>query len=171
MVSVRKLAVVTALLCAISLWAATTHAQTVQQSGNITQGHSACWAANGVINDCGVPTATPYALTSPLLTLTDAATVTPDFSLSVNFTWTLGATGRTLANPVNLTSALIGNVIRVYLVEDGTGSRTITTWGSVWKFSGGTKPTLTTNANAVDRIACFVRSTTALDCDFVGNYQ
>jgi len=145
--------------------------QSVQQFGNVTQGHATCWAANGVVQDCGVPTQTPYQLTSPLLTLTDSATVTPDVSQAVNFTWTLGATGRTLAAPVNLTSAYIGNVLRIYLIQDGTGNRTITSWGGVYKFTGGMKPTLSTGAGAVDRILCFVRTTTALDCDFVGNYQ
>lgn len=143
----------------------------VQQSGNVTQGHVTCWAANGVVNDCGVPANTPYMLTSPLLTIPDAATVTPDMSQAINFSWTLGATGRTLANPVNLTTAYVGMVTRIYLIEDATGNRTITTWGSFYKFSGGSKPTLTTTGGAVDRIACFIRSTTTLDCDFVGNYQ
>lgn len=143
----------------------------VTQSGNVTAGHNACWAASGVLQDCGVPANSTLMLTSPLLTLTDSATVTPDFSQAVNFTWTLGATGRTLANPVNFTSSYIGVVFRIYLVEDATGSRTITTWGSAYKFSGGVKPTLSTGAGAVDRISCFARSTTALDCDFVANYQ
>lgn len=31
------------------------HAQSVQQSGNVTPGHSACWAITGVIYDCGTP--------------------------------------------------------------------------------------------------------------------
>src|SRR5262249_3452607 len=111
----------------------------------------------------GVQTA---ALTGPLYVLTDAATVTPNLAFGINQSWTIGATGRTLANPANLTNDLIGNHVRIYIIQDSTGNRTITTWGSSYKFSGGSKPTLSTAANAVDEIDCFVRTITAVDCIF-----
>ncbi len=47
----RLLAFVLALLC----WT-TAFAQTVQQSGSVTNGHVACWTTAGVIQDCGTPT-------------------------------------------------------------------------------------------------------------------
>ena len=55
-----------------------------------------------------------------ITTLTSATTVTPDFSASNNFTLTLGH-NITLANPSNLTAGQSG---AIFLVQDGTGSRT-----------------------------------------------
>ena len=92
-----------------------------------------------------------------ITTLTDGATVTPDFATSNNYTLTLGG-NRTIANPTNLTAGQSGSI---FLVQDGTGSRTVS-WGSYWDFAGGTAPTLTTTANAVDRIDYVVRSSTSI---------
>ena len=92
-----------------------------------------------------------------ITTLTDGATVTPDFATSNNYTLTLGG-NRTIANPTNLTAGQSGSI---FLVQDGTGSRTAA-WGSYWDFAGGTAPTLTTTASAVDRIDYVVRSTTSI---------
>jgi len=89
-----------------------------------------------------------------ITTLTSASTVTPDFADSNNFTLTLG-TNVTLANPSNLTAGQSGSL---FLVQDSTGSRTVT-WGSYWDWAGGTPPTLTTTANAVDRVDYIVRTT------------
>ena len=89
-----------------------------------------------------------------ITTLTSASTVTPDFADSNNFTLTLG-TNVTLANPSNLTAGQSGSL---FLVQDSTGSRTVT-WGSYWDWAGGTAPTLTTTANAVDRVDYIVRTT------------
>jgi|13_taG_2_1085334.scaffolds.fasta_scaffold08952_2 hypothetical protein len=89
-----------------------------------------------------------------ITTLTDGATVTPDFATSNNYTLTLGG-NRTIANPTNLTAGQSGSI---FLVQDGTGSRTAA-WGSYWDFAGGTAPTLTTTAAAVDRIDYVVRTT------------
>lgn len=89
-----------------------------------------------------------------ITTLTSGSTVTPDFADSNNFTLTLG-TNVTLANPSNLTAGQSGSL---FLVQDSTGSRTVT-WGSYWDWAGGTAPTLTTTANAVDRVDYIVRTT------------
>ena len=89
--------------------------------------------------------------------LTDGATVTPDFATSNNYTLTLGG-NRTIANPTNLTAGQSGSI---FLVQDGTGSRTAA-WGSYWDFAGGTAPTLTTTASAVDRIDYVVRSSISI---------
>ena len=92
-----------------------------------------------------------------ITTLTDGATVTPDFATSNNYTLTLGG-NRTIANPTNLTAGQSGSI---FLVQDGTGSRTVA-WGSYWDFAGGTAPTLTTTASAVDRIDYVVRSASSI---------
>jgi hypothetical protein len=100
------------------------------------------------------------------VTLTDAATVTPNFSNGIDFIWTLGAAGRTLANPTNIKAGQKGII---YLIQDATGGRTITTWGTQYKFSGGLKPTLSTAANAVDMLSYACKSTTEVECMFMGN--
>ena len=92
-------------------------------------------------------------------TLTSASTVTPDFAASCNFTLTLGH-NVTLANPSNLTAGQSGSI---FLIQDGTGSRTIT-FGSNYDFAGGTAPTLSTAASSVDRLDYFVRTSSSIHC-------
>ena len=99
-----------------------------------------------------------------IVTLTDGATVTPDFSLGNNFTLTLGGS-RTLANPTNLTAGQSGVIL---VLQDGTGSRTLS-FGNYWKFPGGTAPTLTTTASAVDLIAYFVESSSRISAILSAN--
>jgi hypothetical protein len=103
---------------------------------------------------------------STITSLTDGATITPDFSASNNFTVTLGG-NRTLANPTNLVAGQSGSI---FIVQDGTGGRTLA-FGSYYDFTGGTAPTLTTTASAVDRIDYIVRSSTSIHCVFTGNYS
>lgn len=98
--------------------------------------------------------------------LTDGATITPDFSLANNFSVTL-AGNRTLANPTNLVAGQAGSI---FISQDGTGSRTLA-YGSYWDFAGGTAPTLTTTASAVDRIDYVVRSSTSIHAVFTANYS
>lgn len=98
--------------------------------------------------------------------LSDGATITPDFALANNFSVTLGG-NRTLANPTNLTAGQAGSI---FISQDGTGSRTLA-FGSYWDFAGGTAPTLTTTASAVDRIDYVVRSTTSIHAVFTANYS
>ena len=90
-------------------------------------------------------------------TLTDGATITPDFDANQNFSVTLGG-NRTLANPSNIDAGQTGSI---FVVQDGIGSRTLS-FGSYWKFAGGTAPTLSTAAGAVDRIDYIVYTTTAI---------
>ena len=98
--------------------------------------------------------------------LTDGATITPNFALANNFSVTLGG-NRTLANPSNLTAGQSGSI---FITQDGTGSRTLA-YGSYYDFIGGTAPTLSTAANAVDRIDYIVRSSTSIHCVFTAKYS
>jgi hypothetical protein len=98
--------------------------------------------------------------------LTDGATITPDFAVANNFSVTLGG-NRTLANPSNLTAGQTGSI---FITQDGTGSRTIA-YGSQYDFIGGTAPTLSTAASAVDRIDYVVRTSTSIHCVFTANYS
>jgi hypothetical protein len=99
--------------------------------------------------------------TAAEVTLTDGATVTPDFNTGLNFKWTIGG-NRTLANPTNAKSGQSGLIT---ITQDGTGSRIIT-YGSNWKFPGGaaTGGVLSTTASAVDSLAYFVRADGTIIC-------
>ena len=98
--------------------------------------------------------------------LTDGSTITPDFAVANNFSVTLGG-NRTLANPTNLTAGQSGSI---FITQDGTGSRTLA-YGSYFDFAGGTAPTLSTTAAAVDRIDYVVRTTTSIHAVFTANYS
>jgi hypothetical protein len=89
--------------------------------------------------------------------LTDAATITVDMSTFINASVTLGG-NRTLGNPSNTKNGQTG-VIKI--VQDGTGSRTLA-YSANWKFAGGTAPTLTTTASAVDLLYYQVFSSTLI---------
>lgn len=99
-----------------------------------------------------------------IASLTDGTTITPDFTTANNFTVTLGG-NRTLANP---TSPVAGQSGIIYIVQDGTGSRTLS-YGTSWKFSNGFTPTLTTTANAVDALVYTVRTTTSITVQAILN--
>ena len=101
-----------------------------------------------------------------ITTLTDQATIQPDFSASNNFTVTL-AGNRTLANPSNLTAGQSGSI---FILQDSSGSRTLA-FASYWHFAGASAPTLTTDASAVDRIDYIVRSTTSIHAVFTAAYS
>jgi len=96
--------------------------------------------------------------------LTDGATITPDFSLANNFSVVLGG-ARTLANPTNLTAGASG---AIFITQDGTGSRTLA-YDTAWSFSGGTAPTLTTTAGAIDVLVYTVRTTTDIAATLITN--
>jgi hypothetical protein len=98
--------------------------------------------------------------------LTDGATITPNFNNANNFSVTLGG-NRTLANPTNLTAGQSGVIV---ITQDGTGSRTLA-YGSNFKFAGGTAPTLTTTASAVDVLAYYVESTTRITARLVADVK
>jgi len=86
-----------------------------------------------------------------------AANVALDFANAQMFAITLG-TNSNLNRPNNLTAGQSGTI---FVVQDGTGSRTLS-YSSVFDFVGGTAPTLTTTASAVDRIDYVVRSTSSI---------
>jgi hypothetical protein len=80
-------------------------------------------------------------------TLTDASTITWDVIASPVAKVTLGA-NRTLAAPSGSTPAA-GQFIALTVIQDGTGSRTLT-WNATYEFTADTAPTLTTTANKGD---------------------
>ena len=79
--------------------------------------------------------------------LSDGATITIDMATACHHSVTLGG-NRTFAAPSNQVVGQSGSII---ITQDGTGSRTAA-FNAAFKFVGGTAPTLSTAANAVDRI-------------------
>ena len=77
--------------------------------------------------------------------LTDQATITWDASTQDVAKVTL-AGNRTLGAASNATT---GQFISLLVIQDGTGSRTLT-WNAAYEFASDTAPTLTTTANLGD---------------------
>ncbi len=78
-------------------------------------------------------------------TLTDGSTITWDASTQDVAKVTL-AGNRTLGSASNGTT---GQFISLLIIQDGTGSRTLT-WNAVFEFASDTAPTLTTTASLGD---------------------
>lgn len=147
----------------------------VAVSATTCSGNNKASQANGTTNfDCVTNVAnlnvdeawTARQQVSPV-SLTDGSTISVDASLRNAFTVTLTGNSHTLANPTNLQP---GTYIFM-IIQDATGSRTGFATGSAYKYPGGTAPTWTTTANAVDRIVCYADTTSRLTCDATLNYQ
>jgi hypothetical protein len=88
-----------------------------------------------------------------VVTLTPAATVTPDFAVGNNFSLALDQ-NTTLANPSNVTAGQSGSIT---ITQDST-ARTVA-WGSYWYFDGGV-PTFGTTTGAISTAVYYVDSST-----------
>ena len=78
-------------------------------------------------------------------TLTDGATVTWDMSTQSVCKLTLGG-NRTISAPTNGST---GQFASILVIQDGTGSRSLT-WNAAYEFASDTAPTLTTTASLGD---------------------
>ena len=87
------------------------------------------------------------AAVADIVSLTDGANISVDFNAGQNFAVQL-AGNRTIDNPTNCVPGQTGSI---FVIQDGTGSRTLS-FGTNYKFPGGTAPTLSTGASACDRI-------------------
>jgi hypothetical protein len=142
------------------------HAATKQYvDGRTTAATAAEYIANATATKAITP-ATVWGAAAPVA-LTDGATVTPDFNAGIDFQWALAAAGRTLANPTN---QKVGQRGVILLQQDGTGNRTITSWGSAWKFVDGTKPVLSTAAGSQDALSYWVVSSNVIFCSFAKGF-
>ena len=103
---------------------------------------------------------------NPITTLTDAASIAVDFALGNNFLVTIGG-NRTLAAPTN---AVAGQTGQIYVIQDGTGSRTLS-YNSVYQFVSGAAPTLSTGAADVDILVYSTRSATTIDAALLKNFD
>jgi hypothetical protein len=91
--------------------------------------------------------------------LSDGATITIDMATACHHSVTLGG-NRTFAAPSN---QVVGQSGSIFITQDGTGSRT-GSFNAAFKFVGGTAPTLTTTAAAVDRIDYVIVSSNVIHC-------
>lgn len=98
-----------------------------------------------------------------LVPVTDAATITADASLGRLYTITLGG-NRTLGTPTNL---FPGKTFRLQVTQDGTGSRTLT-YASLFKWTNGVAPTLSTTPGAVDLLTFVYNGTNLLGSSNLG---
>lgn len=107
------------------------------------------------------------AQTVAFAVLTDAETIATDAALSNHFSVTLGG-NRTLANPTNMRD---GGIYNWRIKQDGSGSRTLT-YGSKFKWPGGTAPALTTTAGAVDRIVGqYIAADDVIECAMTKDFR
>jgi hypothetical protein len=111
-------------------------------------------ATTGIIvnGKMGIGTASPLAKLavvgtgySPNITLTDASTIAWDTSTGQTATFTFVSTNRTMGAPTNL----VNGAFYALAVIQNAGSNTIT-WDTVFKWSNGQAPTLSTAASAKD---------------------
>jgi hypothetical protein len=89
--------------------------------------------------------------------LSDGASITIDMALALHHSVTLGG-NRAFAQPTN---QAIGQSGSIFITQDGTGSRTAS-WNAAFKWAGGTAPTLTTTAAAVDRIDYLIKASNVI---------
>ena len=93
---------------------------------------------------------------APPVTLTDGATISTNAALGCHFRVTLEG-NRTLANPTNLSD---GQRILWEIVQDGTGSRTLS-YGSMFSFGSDVpSPTLSTVGGKRDFLSVIYNSGT-----------
>ena len=100
-------------------------------------------------------------------TITYGATVAIDMDTTNNHKITLTGNIR-FNNPTNCDADAVGQSGSIFIIQDGTGSRTAA-WGtdggtSSFHWKGGTAPTLSTAANAVDRIDYIVYDANKIHC-------
>lgn len=101
---------------------------------------------------------TPY-------TLTDGATVAVDWNNSQNQEVTLGG-NRTFT----FSNGVAGSFYTIKVIQDDTGSRTVT-WPSSVKWAGGSAPTLTTTADRADLVTFYFDGTYYMDVSIDKNFD
>jgi hypothetical protein len=101
-----------------------------------------------------------------IVSLTDGTSVSISFQNGQNFHLTLEG-NRTLESPNHSVPGQVGSI---FLVQDGTGSRTLS-YGANWEFPAASAPTLSTSAAAVDRLDYIVRTSTAVQAILSKEYS
>lgn len=99
--------------------------------------------------------------------LTSAATVTPDFAAANNYSLSLGH-NVTLANPTNLTAGQSGAIV---ITQAASGGPYTVSYGSNWRFPGGTVPTKTTTASSVCVLLYYVESASRITAQMLNDVK
>lgn len=107
---------------------------------------------------CDSCTGPNYAIQS----LHDSSTIVLNAANNINSTVTLTGSNRT----VSVTNPIAGYTYRLKIVQDGTGSRTITDWPSGTLWPSGTPPVLSTTASSIDMVSLFYDGT-----NYFGDYK
>ncbi len=117
--------------------------------------------ASGVLSiSLGMAFGANSKCSAAISSLSDGGTITVDFESGIHHSVTLGG-NRTLAT--NNDENTIGQSGSIFITQDGTGSRTLA-YTSAYKFAGGTAPTLSTAANAVDRLDYVIKADDVIHC-------
>ncbi len=95
-----------------------------------------------------------YAGDGTFTNITNATGITNHGSQSSAVTFDLSTVNKHMVTltgtvTISLTGGTVGQVFLVRLIQDGTGSRTVT-WFTTIKWPANTSPTLTTTANKID---------------------
>ena len=119
-------------------------------------------SASGVLTlSAGMNFGADAKCTAAVSSLSDGSTITVNFASGIHHSVTLGG-NRTFGNPSNDNNA-VGQSGSIFITQDGTGSRTAS-FHSDYKFAGGTAPTLSTAANAVDRLDYVIKASGVIHC-------
>ena len=116
------------------------------------------------VGSMGKATFTKQVAGTPV-TLTDAASIALNLTTGTNFIVSLGG-NRTLENPSN---AAVGQTGQIYVIQDGTGSRTLA-FGDAYNFPNSNTPVMSTSASSVDLLVYNVRGVSAIDTVFVSSF-
>ena len=116
------------------------------------------------VGSMGKATFTKQVAGTPV-TLTDAASIALNLTTGTNFVVSLGG-NRTLENPSN---AAVGQTGQIYVIQDGTGSRTLA-FGDAYNFPNNSTPVMSTSASSVDLLVYNVRGVSAIDTVFVSSF-
>ena len=96
-----------------------------------------------------------------------ATTITLDFADAQNFETTLGHNA-TFASPSNQNAGQGGSI---WISQPSSGGPYTGTFNSAFKFPGGTAPTLSTAANAKDRVDYKVKANGEIDASFTADIK
>lgn len=117
---------------------------------------------NKTLTSPAINTPTITGQTNTVTADSDGATITFSLAAGPIHTVTLGG-NRTLA----LSNSATGKVFVLRLLQDGTGSRTVT-WFSTIKWAGGSAPTLTTTASKADAFGFICTGSNTYDGFIIG---
>ena len=125
-------------------------------TGNVLTSNGTVWTSAAPAITTASNLTWTRAQRGAVVALTDASPVVVDLALSNNFSllMTSGIGTRQLQNPTNIVAGQSGILA---VTQDASGSRLLT-YGTFYKFVGGTPPVLSTGANAVDYLSYYVES-------------